>query len=56
VRHAFGEIDRVPDRRFGFGQLDHAACLDAARLDVAEPDHFDRMAAPAQDLLRRLWL
>jgi hypothetical protein len=39
-----------------FVEIDHRAGLDAARLDMAEPDQFDRMGTPAQRVARRTGL
>jgi len=38
---------------FAFGQIDHRAGLDAARLDLAVTDQFDGMGPPAQGVARR---
>src|SRR5205814_9188620 len=54
--HAFGQRHRLPHRLFAFGEIDHRAGLDAARLDLAVADQLDRMAAAAQGAARRAWL
>src|SRR5262249_54116734 len=39
-----------------FGEIDHRAGLDAARLDLAVADQLNGMAAAAQRIVRRAWL
>ena len=51
--HALGQRHRLAHRLLAFGEIDHRAGLDAARLDLAVADQFDRMAAAAQGLVRR---
>ena len=52
---ALGEIDGVADRFLGIDQIDHRAGLHAARAGMAEADHLDGMAAPAQRFALRDW-
>ena len=51
--HAFGQRHRLAHRLLAFGEIDHRAGLDAARLDLAVADQFDGMAAAAQGVVRR---
>src|SRR5450631_1173854 len=51
--HALGQRHRLAYRLLAFGEIDHGACLDAARLDLAVADQLDGMAAPAQSVIRR---
>ena len=51
--HALGQRHRLAHRLFAFGEIDHRAGLDAARLDLAVSDQLDGMGAPAQGLVRR---
>src|SRR5450631_4450172 len=51
--HALGQRHRLAYRLLAFGEIDHGACLDAARLDLAVTDQLDGMAAPAQRVVRR---
>ena len=48
-----GTFHGLAHRLFAFGQVDHRAGLDAARLDLAVADQFHRMAAAAQRVVRR---
>ncbi len=50
--HLLGERNRLADRVLGFAGIDHRAGLDAARLDMADADHIDGVAAPDQRVAR----
>ena len=43
----------MPHGLLGLGEIDHRAGLHAGGDGVADAEHFDGMAAPAQDILRR---
>ena len=51
LRRPLGDVDGLAHRRFGFGEIDHGAGLDAARQRMAEAEHLDRVAALRQHVL-----
>ena len=51
---ALGAINRSADRLFGLREIDDTAGLGAARRRMAEPNDFDGVRPPCQNLLRRM--